>query len=316
MDWLQIVLISYFILSITNLVDKIFLSKVITESTVYMLWVNIMSVIAVAVIALLLIVIQTSGFDLSQFGYLSAMPPLYLAIAIIVGILFTSAIYFLYSALQTGEASRVIPLIGGSMPIFTFAMTFYYAPLASSKLLAFVILVAGTILISLIPKSKDSTQKRSRSGIWRALAASLSFAAVFVLSQFLFREQGFINGMIWPRLGSVLMIIVLLAYKPIRDSLRKSFSDVSLRNKSLWLTNQSFNALGFVGQQYAISLPGVSVALVTALLGVQYSFVLIFATILSFVLPSILKERIAPKVIVQKIIAILLIAIGLYFAAT
>lgn len=315
MNWLQIVLVSYFILSITNLFDKIFLSKVITDSTVYMLWVNILSIAGAVLIAGFLMISQYTGGVLTQFGALTMMPPMLIFISILIGIIFTVAIYFLYSGLQSGEASRVIPLIGGSMPVFTLLLTFWYEPLGGNALFAFVILVAGTVLISLMPRQKNAAGSAVRGSVMKALAASLSFALLFVLTQYLFREQGFVNGILWPRIGSLLSIVAILFHPAVRRKLQSSVSGISFKYKSLWLTNQSFSAVGFLGQQFAISLPGVSVALVTALLGVQYSFLLIFATLLSFFRPHILREQVKPAIIVQKVVAIILIAIGLYLIA-
>jgi len=82
-----------------------------------------------------------------------------------------------------------------------------------------------------------------------------------------------------------------------------------------WLTNQGLGALGFLGQAYAISIPGVSVALVSALQSVQYALILIFATLLSVFQPKMIKEYISAKVITQKVFALIFIAIGLYFVA-
>ena len=50
MSWLAIVIIAYFILSVSNILDKIFLSKVVTESIVYAIWVSAVSVIIAGVV--------------------------------------------------------------------------------------------------------------------------------------------------------------------------------------------------------------------------------------------------------------------------
>ena len=73
--------------------------------------------------------------------------------------------------------------------------------------------------------------------------------------------------------------------------------------------------MGVFGQPLAILLPGVSVAVVTALLGVQYSFVLIFATLLSLRMPTLLHEKVSSNTIIQKVLAIGLIAVGLYLVS-
>ncbi|MEK7584143.1 MAG: hypothetical protein AAB490_02780 [Patescibacteria group bacterium] len=316
MSWLQIVLIAYFILSITNLVDKIFLSTIVAKSVVYMLWVNVLSVVVVLGFVLVAILYQASGGEIGSLGALTWMTPWFIGVAVLAGIFFTLAIYFLYSGLQSGEASRVVPLIGGSIPVFTYCMTFWYAPLDGRTLLAFVILISGTVLISLMPSATGIARaRRDAKPVFYALGSSLSFAALFVVTQYIFYAHGFINGVVWPRLGAAIAIAVVLAKPEVQRALRESFSGISGKQRAVWFTNQGFNAVGFLGQLYAISLPGVSVALVTALLGVQYSFVLIFATLLSLRMPTLLHEKVSSRTIIQKICAIILIAFGLYLVS-
>ena len=45
MEWLIIVLVSYFILAISSIVDKFFLSKAFMHSIVYVIWVSLMSLV-------------------------------------------------------------------------------------------------------------------------------------------------------------------------------------------------------------------------------------------------------------------------------
>lgn len=313
MPWLNIILVSYLILSVSNLIDKIFLSKIVTDSIVYAIWVSILSVFVVLLLAIDVSLNQATGGYASLFGELGWMSPWFIFVSFVVGVLFTLAIYLLYSALQKGEASRVIPLIGGSMPILIYAMTFYYDPLDHKKLISFIFLVAGTILISLTPKDPRSTSKNY--GVWLAIGASLSFALYFVMTQYLFRQQGFMNGLVWPRLGSAFVVLMLFVNRRIRSKMLHSLRPLSKRLRGTWLANQALGALGFVGQQYVISIPGVSVALISALQSMQYVFILTFATILSFFKPVLLKEQITPAVIAQKLLALLCIGVGLYFVA-
>ncbi len=314
MSWLTIILITYFILSISNLVDKIFLSNIVSESIVYALWVNILSVLLIMLLVIFWFFGPAVLVDLKVIGELTLMTPWFIFISIIVGIIFTLAIYFLYSALQSGEASRIIPLIGGTMPVLILLMTFWNEPLDTKKFLAFIFLVMGSVLISLAPQQAH-TVRRSKKAILLGFGASLSFAAFFVLTQYLFRNHGFLNGIVWPRLGSAFSIILLLAFPEIRRKMKSGLQTLSFQVRGVWLASQGLGALGFLGQQYTISIPGVSVALISALQGIQYVFILVLTTILSFAHPQLLKEYISAHVIIQKIFAVVCIGIGMYFIA-
>jgi len=66
-------------------------------------------------------------------------------------------------------------------------------------------------------------------------------------------------------------------------------------------------------QNWAIFLaPLVYVAIINALQGINYAFLLVFIIFLSLKFPQILKEEISKKILLQKIIAILLISAGLF----
>jgi len=310
MNWLQIALVSYFILSIATLVDKIFLSKVVAASFVYMLWVVMLSIVIAGGFAVVVLVSQSAGvWPTTVAGSFTLMSSWYMFIAIVVGIFFTAALYFLYSSIQKGEISRITPIIGGSMPLLIYAMTFYHQPLDAGKLIAFLILVTGTVLISYMPRRSGD---KKGGGYFLALGASFSFAVFFVLTQYLFREQGFINGIIWPRAGSLLVVIAFLSVPGIRRQFVESITSVSRSVRLAWLGNQGLAVTGFVGQAFAISLPGVSVALVAALQSVQYALILIYASLLSIFQPRLMKEYLSTKVIIQKVLSLVLIGIGLY----
>ena len=69
-------------------------------------------------------------------------------------------------------------------------------------------------------------------------------------------------------------------------------------------------------QNWAIFLaPLVYVAIINALQGINYAFLLVFIIFLSLKFPKILKEEVSREILFQKIIAILLIGGGLVLLA-
>jgi hypothetical protein len=56
-----------------------------------------------------------------------------------------------------------------------------------------------------------------------------------------------------------------------------------------------------------------SVAVVSALQGVQYAVLLTLGIVITLFFPKILKEDVSKKIIIQKIAAIICIAVGLYY---
>ena len=56
-----------------------------------------------------------------------------------------------------------------------------------------------------------------------------------------------------------------------------------------------------------------SVALVNAAQGVQYALLLIISTVLALISPKLLKETFSWRIFLQKLFAVLVIGVGLYF---
>ncbi len=80
----------------------------------------------------------------------------------------------------------------------------------------------------------------------------------------------------------------------------------------IFIANQTAGGGATILQNWAISLAPLSyVAVINALQGVQYAFLLIFTTFISLKFPHLLKEKISKGILFQKISAILLIGAGL-----
>ena len=69
-------------------------------------------------------------------------------------------------------------------------------------------------------------------------------------------------------------------------------------------------------QAFAISLAPVAfLAIVNSMRGIQYIFLFIITLFISYFYPKILEEEISRKIFFQKIISIILIAVGLIILA-
>jgi len=91
----------------------------------------------------------------------------------------------------------------------------------------------------------------------------------------------------------------------------RDFNKVSGVAKLLVLSVAIISFVGLGLRNLAVSQS--SATLVTSLGGFQSLFVLLFAIAISFKFPDILKEELKGRIIGFKIIAIILLAIGIYF---
>jgi drug/metabolite transporter (DMT)-like permease len=296
MIWLYIIIIAYLLFALANVGDKFVISKFKTQAIVYAFYVG-----AMGVVTLVLIPFGVIWPDLNQF--VSSM---------IGGVSFVFALYFMYLAINAGETTRAITIIGSTSPIFTFLLSFLVLKerLSSNQLIAFIILILAIIVISW--QFEKSQQKMAKKQLMFALLAGLIFAISYVSAKYVYIYQPFISGFVWIRVGGVLTALSILIFAKNRQLIKIDWQRPKTQKGSLILAIQILGGTGVIGQNYAFSIA--SATIINALQAIQYAFVFILTSLLGKKFP-VLKENLNSKQIIQKVVAIILIAIGLYFLA-
>lgn len=301
MLWIYIAVISYLFTAVANILDKFLLTRFLKAPAIYAFYVGVLQILIVVLI---------------PFGVM--IPALnLLGIALVAGALFTIGLFWMYKGFLQGETTRVATLIGGSLPIYTFILSYFFLGerLSHNQLWAFLFLILGMFTITFEAVARTFQKTRSNSYIRISLFAGLLFSLAFVGSDLMYTELGFITGFFWLRIGSFLMAVLFLLVPLFRSQivsdLRRPGKEQG-RAKSLVLTNQLIGSAGFVLLNIAIDLG--SVTLVNALQGLQYVFIFIIAAILGKWIREV-REPSSPRIALEKAIAIIFILIGLGFLA-
>jgi len=302
MTWVFVTIFSYFLFSLSSLVDKYLLSKRLPDPVLLSFYVGILGFFA-------LFLIPWFPFPTNYFIF-------FLAFA--AGFFRIFGLFFYYRALWEFETSRVVPAIGAILPISTlfFSLTFFvknqtiFDIFSFEKIISFLFLLAGGVLIS-VEKSKKLTLKSITFSAFSAILFSLSF----LFSKVVYQKIGFGSGIILILLACAFSALFFLFFKNTRERIIKAKSLQSKEKKKtgvLFLFNQVLGGSASLIQNYAISLTPIAyLAFLNALEGTKYVFLLIFTLFLSLKFPHIIKEEISKKTIFQKILAVLLIVIGL-----
>ncbi len=300
MLWLIVAISAYLILAVVFLVDKYLLVGPIPNPKVYAFYIGILG------IAVLLLI---------PFIDFYVFEPCQLLLAFVSGASYVLAIFWFFKGLKIFEPSRMVPAVGGILPIFTFLLVYFFS--AGQELprpweiTAFVLLVSGSFLITY-----EKSKKISLKSLKISVVAAFFFALSFVFSKYVYLEYPFLLGLIWIRLGGVLMALLFLTNHRLRAELFEQKIGLQKKTAAIFLSGQTAGAAAGILQNWAIALaPFAYVALINALQGVQYVFLLILAALLSLKFPQVLKEQIAKEVILQKIVAILIIGGGLIILA-
>ena len=297
MNWLLITISSYLILAIVSLVDKYLLTSSIPNPKVYTFYIGILGI-------LVFLLVPFVGFYIPEISQI--------ILALLAGVVYIYALFWLFKTLRLFETSRVIPAIGGIIPLFTFGLIYILSSgkeiLSFPEIIAFILLIFGSILITLERKKLISF----RSFQFSILTAFL-FSLAFVLTKYVYLAQSFWNAFIWMRIGGFLLVLAFFIFAPeIKKEIFRKREYFPKKTVLIFFSNQAAGAVAYILQNWAIFLvPLIYVPIINALAGTQYLFLFIFAIFLSLKFPKILKEEVSKEIIIQKIIAILLIGTGL-----
>lgn len=289
--WLFISITAYFLLAIASVVDKFLISKTELKPVIYAFWVGLMSIFV---------------FVLIPFG-LEFPGAFQFLLSLLTGILLNLALIFLYKTLHKGEASRIMPVIGSSVAVFSLVISYAFLNerLGFAQFAAFAFLVLGSALMAF-----GWSNGQERKWILSAILTGFIFSVTWVLTKFIYSHQPFISGFIWIRLGAVLGALTLLFSPRNRRAIFGSFRNTGIKTKKIFLIGLAFGPSAVFLLNYAAFLS--SVTLVNALEGLRYAFLFVFTLVISHKFPHILAEEKTKQIIFYKISAIASAAIGLY----
>lgn len=304
MFWLYPALASYFLFSITSIFNRFLLAGPLPNAGAY--------AFTIAAAGGTVVVLIPFGFSVPENSTI--------IVALLAGIISIAAFVSLYHVIRIGSISRVIPTVGAMVPLLILGFTALIVPqeviVSRKALLAILWLVIGTILLTIRSETKRSVLDRTSQYGLAALTALL-FASSTVMSKFVYEDIGFLNGLIWVNFGSFLMVPVLLLFSSVRTF---TLSPQTWKQKRLLLPltlEKGTGALGSLLQQYAIFLvPFGQLALMNALQGIQYLFILIFVGVIGIRHPKFLGEQLTRRTLPFRISGVVAIILGLYAMAT
>jgi len=293
-SWLFVIILAYFFFSLASLGDKLILAGP-SKPNFYTFYVGAISIFVVIFIPFI------------KFGLPSEKAIFWI---IAEALVYIFGLYAMFSALEKFDVSRVMTTIGATQPIFIFGLTWmFWGPQILNKvdILAFILLVLGSYLISLEKKSKETGNYLKIT-----ILASLLFSLDYIFSKIVFLNQPFLQGFIWMRIFVFIFAMLLLVSRKNRKEILR---EKNVLNKKIAITFICTNSAGGVAnvlQGFAVSLAPIAfLPILNSLRGVQYVFLFLITLFLSFVFPKILKEDVSKGIIIQKLISIILIVVGL-----
>lgn len=294
MSWLPIIILSYLFFSLASLGDKIVLAGP-SKPKSYTFYVGFLSIIVV-------LAIPFANFKLPDINGMMWIG--------LEAVSYLAGLYGLFAALDKYDVSRVMPTIGATQPIFIFVLTWaFWGPqqLSTANIVAFLLLLLGSLIISM-----DKNQKITGDCLTLTLLTSLVFSLDYVFSKFVFLDQPFLEGFIWMRILSFIMVLFFFFDKKFRHEIFDGQNMLTKKSGLIFISAQAAGGLANILQSFAISLAPIAyLAIMNSMKGIQYVFLFLLTLFISFFFPHILREETLKSVIIQKVVSIMLIAIGL-----
>jgi uncharacterized membrane protein len=293
-NWLIISIASYLFFALASLGDKIILKKT-PKPKLYAFYVSFLSIFAIFIL---------------PFVHFNFPDKQTLIWALLDAIVYVWGLYVLFLALEKYDVSRTIPTIGAIQPVLVFILALFFWPsasliLSSANLIAFFLLLIGGVLISV-----EKNFSLTKDSLFLSFLTALLFSLDFIFQKFVFEGTDLISGFILMRLLGVIVCLVFLLDKEVRRDIRKKEGE---KTGIVFVLAQAAGGLATICQSWAIKIvPVAYLAIINALKGIQYVFLFMMTIICSFFIPKLLKESLSRKVLVQKLIAIFIIALGLF----
>jgi uncharacterized membrane protein len=304
MVWMLVALGGYFFSALVALLDKYLLSGPIKAPAVYALFVSLFSLFT-----LFFIPFGFQSLDWQTIGFF-----------LLSGLLFLYGLLAFYTAVQRWEVSRVAPLTGTVVSLVAFGAVFFPSFFSEGSfsvihILALILLIGGGLLISF-----DLPLKPGERIPASAVIAGIALGLSLLILKYGYSNANFVSGLVWSRIGMFIGGISLLVVPLFRMQILAGSRTASQPSRAtvhtgfVFVINKILGGVAGLLITYATSLGPVS--FVQALSGMQYVFLLFLALPLAFRYPHIFGEKLLFWDWFQKVLAIIIIGLGLWLAVT
>ncbi|MBP9750080.1 MAG: EamA family transporter [Candidatus Pacebacteria bacterium] len=304
--WLILAIVGQVLMAVVALVDK----YVITSTTValrplsYAFWISILSSGSIVAFFFSWLDIPIDGLSIPSFANIEAPSLLVFALSVTAGYSFFTALVSFFHALQQSDASDVAPVVGGLNAFFTLLLSYFFLEgrLPGHFMLGFGLLVVGTIIVSRFRFSKHT--------MLSVMHAGLMYGIHYIAIKALFDATNFETAFFWSRVAIVGVALSMLLIPEYYENIVGHTKRARVRDGAFVFGNKLLAGIASLILLKAIEHG--DVALVQALGGVQYLFLLGVSVCCGRALSRDAGENLTLGDFLHKAISIPLIAFGFF----
>jgi drug/metabolite transporter (DMT)-like permease len=307
MAWILVATAGQFINAIVAILDKYIVSdeRILPKPFVYAFYSCLITGGWIFIFALGLLP-GAAQLGVPQFSNIQTPTIQVVGMAFLAGYTFFMALVGMYSALKQADTSDVMPVIGAISALSTFGMSYLFldATLSANFVWGIVLLSIGTFLVS---------EMRLKGGtVMLSLQSGIFFSLHYITLKGLFLETSFDDGFFWSRVGFVLFALSLLLVPVYWEKIKEQTQQANARGGALVLLAKIL--AGIAAFMLLKATDWGSVAVVQALDGLKFVFIIFLTLLIGRYLPAAVEERdYSTKTIVRKTAYVIIICIGFAF---
>jgi uncharacterized membrane protein len=209
----------------------------------------------------------------------------------------------MYTGLKYADASDVMPVIGAVSASATLLMAYLFldATLTHTFVWGIALLVIGTFLVSQF--------RFDRTVALHAFHSGLFFALHYIALKGLFEETSFDDGFFWSRVGFVLFALSLLLVPAYLTKITEQTKQTTARGGLLVLATKIL--AGVAAFMLLKATDWGDVAVVQALDGLKFVFIIILSLLLGRYIPTTAGENdFSLQTVLRKVAYVSIITIG------
>ena len=227
------------------------------------------------------------------------------SMAFLTGYTFFMALVSMYTALQKSSPVHVMPVIGAVSALSAFGMNYVFldAVLAENVVWGIVVLSLGTLLVAQTLPKVDTVLHVVHSGLF--------FALHFITIKGLFLETNFDDGFFWSRVGFILFALSLLLVPAYLHKIKQKTVGTSRRTGVIVVATKVLAGLAAFLLLKATDWG--DVAVVQALDGVKFVFILLISLLFAPLLPGdTIEHQTRPREVLRQLLYVLVIVTGFF----
>ena len=287
----------YALLAVVSILDKFILTGSVKKSSVYSFYSTIFFLGAFLLVPLY----GSIGFS-DMIWVLGS------------GFAYGFALWTMFIALKYGEASHILPFVGGVVAIATYGLSALILGevLSGYAQIGLIFLVGACLLLS-FEKSKE--HNGFHVGFLWAILSGILFGVSHVFAKYIYDIYPFVTGLLWTKGAVGFVGLIILCIPDVRKELFGKRKDLNSKSEKssvpLVVTNKILGVIAVIAVQYAIAIG--SVTIVNALAGIQYVLMFLFIYLLTRLKPKVFSEYFTKRELQVEVLALLFTVVGLMF---